>query len=335
MKHIIKLLTFWIPVKKWRKKARNYLQRLSLQQIILYYYLFQKNTVCIVSVDGMGDYIYLFGYMNEFKKIHNIKRLIFIARTKHQKFLAEKISAFDKVVLYEKFNVFSITSHSKYTFEKLFIGNFFQPEIYKHIPDKKCCALDGLKYLLDIEQDTELELDELKYEDAERKKKIETELAIFPKGKTVLISTQSVSCPTKIPDDFWINIANFLKKNGYQVLFNTQEKTFHNYRTIYPSKEDLKYYTDYFGYFISLRSGITDLVAVTSKAKNIVIYPTQFSSKEIYDILISAYGPFGEDIAEFMFEKWSLTKIGLHTFESFDINLNLNKLFDYMEKDKV
>ena len=335
MKMLAKLLTFWIPVKRWRKQARNFLQNLSIQQIVLHYYLLQKNIVCIASVDGMGDYIYLFGYMKEFKKIHNIKKLIFIARTKHQKFLAEKISAFDKVILYKNFDVLSVTSHSKYNSEKLFVGNFFQPEIYQNIPDNNCSALDGLKYLLDIDKNTKLELDELKYEDSDKKKKIEKELSHFPKGKTVLISTQSVSCPTKIQDNFWLKIADFLKTNGYEVLFNSQEKTFYGYPTIYPSKEDLKYYTDYFGCFVSLRSGITDLIATTSTAKNIVIYPTQFPSAEIRNILVSAYGPFDGNVAEFIFEKWSLRKIRYNTFEAFDTNLNLNDMLNYISRDEI
>jgi hypothetical protein len=78
----------------------------------------------------------------------------------------------------------------------------------------------------------------------------------------------------------------------------------------------------------SLRSGISDLVAVSSTAKNIVIYPTKFD-QEIIKILVNAFGNF--DIAQFIFEKWSLRKILNKGYEVFDDKLNLQGMLDYME----
>ena len=49
------------------------------------------------------------------------------------------------------------------------MGNFFQPIIYQNINDKTCCALDGLKYLLNLGKDAQLNLDIYKYENFDKK----------------------------------------------------------------------------------------------------------------------------------------------------------------------
>ena len=169
MKKLIRFLTFWIPVKKWRKGCRNLLSQLTLEYLTVFIRLIGKNNVGVLSCDGMGDYIYLLGYMDEFKKTHKIKKLIFLARSNHQKFLAEKVSAFDGVILVSSSFLTLVKSQYSYNYEKFLMGNFFQPIIYQNINDKTCCALDGLKYLLNLGKDAQLNLDIYKYENFDKK----------------------------------------------------------------------------------------------------------------------------------------------------------------------
>ena len=55
MKKLIRFLTFWIPVKKWRKKCRNLLSQLTLEYLTVFIRLIGKNNVGVLSCDGMGD----------------------------------------------------------------------------------------------------------------------------------------------------------------------------------------------------------------------------------------------------------------------------------------
>ena len=334
MNYIIKILTFWIPIKSWRKKCRNSLLKFNWQYLSILYHLRCGSSVAVLSCDGMGDYIYLFGYMDEFKKVNKIKKLIFLARSNHQKFLAEKVLAFDKIMIVKPNFISLINSSIKYDSEKFLIGNFFQSQIYENISDKNCLAIDGLKFLLNIDKEAKLNLDIFKNYDTSKIIEIEKKISCFPKGKTVLISTHSVSLPTETEYKFWLNIADFLKKEGYRVVFNSLETDFYGYETIYPPKEDLSLYTDYFGYFISLRSGISDLIAVSSSAKNIIIYPTNLNEEVLKKTIITAYGDFNIDVPQFIFEKWSLKKISslFEVFEVFDSKLDLNAMLDFMRK---
>lgn len=73
MKKLIRFLTFWIPVKKWRKKCRNLLSQLTLEYLTVFIRLIGKNNVGVLSCDGMGDYIYLWDLWMNLKKLIKLR----------------------------------------------------------------------------------------------------------------------------------------------------------------------------------------------------------------------------------------------------------------------
>lgn len=56
MKKLIRFLTFWIPVKKWRKKCRNLLSQLTLEYLTVFIRLIGKvKCQCSVIAGGLNS----------------------------------------------------------------------------------------------------------------------------------------------------------------------------------------------------------------------------------------------------------------------------------------
>jgi len=94
----------------------------------------------------------------------------------------------------------------------------------------------------------------------------EQKCIIFPEANSM----------TEINVEFWIDIARFLESEGFEVYFNKTRELdtrLSTYKTIDCTLDKIFDYVDEYGYLISMRSGICDLL-IRSSAKKIVVYPT-------------------------------------------------------------
>ncbi len=100
----------------------------------------------------------------------------------------------------------------------------------------------------------------------------------------------------------WIQIAQELEKLGYKCIFNSSNK-YANYETCFLSIKETIYLASLAKKIIAFRSGISELLAITTKCKMLLLYPngtTHFFSQKL-NISIKDYeerfkkGPFLAD----------------------------------------
>ncbi len=312
MRTVAKILSCFIPVKTIRKRVRNFLSNLSWNDILLKYYMLKKDVVCVAAITGMGDYIYVFSLLEEFKKKHNIKKICFIATTPHQYFLAKCYDCADIVVFCRNFNYTAWKPVYHYAGEKYFVADFFKPSVYKNFNNDIVSSIDGLKYLLDLPISTVPNI-KINYNIPKQQlKKVNEIIKKWPKGKTVLISMDSQSIKYDIPDEWWISFANKLKEKGFVPLFNVKANSFYSFDTIFPTREEFKFYVEYFGYLVSVRSGLCDYAASSTNTNCYVIYPIfNENDQKIRIRFETSYGKFNNSVTEFFFNKWDLKNCGL------------------------
>lgn len=104
-------------------------------------------------------------------------------------------------------------------------------------------------------------------------------LGIVPQ-KTVIVSPYAYSVKT-LPVWFWDRLACKLKEKGYQVFVSINDQNelnvFDNMKTIFFPYEESKAVLEYAGYFLGLRSGLCDIVALVEGCRQIVLYPEEMN----------------------------------------------------------
>lgn len=93
------------------------------------------------------------------------------------------------------------------------------------------------------------------------------------KNKTVVLSPYANTLQL-LPDWFWRKLTNILKEKGYCVLTNSNgqnEPVIDGTIGVFLQYKDLKYFLEYCGYFVGIRSGLCDIIS-SFKCKKIIIY---------------------------------------------------------------
>lgn len=92
--------------------------------------------------------------------------------------------------------------------------------------------------------------------------------------KTVLLAPHSVTFNSKdLSVDFWLRIAENLMKNGYSVVFNTDNKIYRNYPNVFLPMNQMISFAGMCQASISFRSGFNDILAGCGIQNMFVIYP--------------------------------------------------------------
>lgn len=95
------------------------------------------------------------------------------------------------------------------------------------------------------------------------------------KDRSVLITPDAQIFSVDALDEiFWINLADILKKNGYEVIFNSKKK-YGNYESVFLQLGETIYCVRNFDAVIGLRSGLHDVLAGTTNTKIFSIYPRE------------------------------------------------------------
>ncbi len=129
-------------------------------------------------------------------------------------------------------------------------------------------------------------------------------------GKTVIISPYANSCANAFPIEVYSLIANSLKRMGFSVgtNINGKEKELPGTVALHFLVKDAKSILEKAGYFISMRSGLCDVVGKV-KCKQVVLY--------------NANSHCGRNQENSYF---SLSKIGLGNDDILELNVNQNKI---------
>ncbi len=90
--------------------------------------------------------------------------------------------------------------------------------------------------------------------------------------KTIFISKDSNSFNSKLlSEDFWLKKAEEYKKQGYEIVFNSNQKEYHGYKTIFLPMAEQLYFCSLCKKVLAIRSGFNDLLGIM-KLENLEIY---------------------------------------------------------------
>lgn len=102
-------------------------------------------------------------------------------------------------------------------------------------------------------------------------------------NKKIIILSPDAVFASKLPINFWEELERKIKKNGFQVLYNSKNAKLIN-KSIYFSLGEAIPISEMIEGIISIRSGLCDLLS-TSKTKLVIIYPEMkwINSNSLYD----------------------------------------------------
>lgn len=229
-----------------------------------------------VPSPGLGDVYFFASYISQFKK-NNPGTIGVLLRENRCVNLLKHFPDIDEVYV----------SHDY--FIRCFNSDSSTPKIKKHAVTKiqfpynsdiyapKCFGMH-YAYLLGLKKNTVIQVKELdnKYIDLAKN---EYSKNFLDYSKTIIIAPYSRYFNSQIcPVEFWKQIADRLISNGYNVVFNTMDKNYSDYKCIFPQEiMVLIGMIKLCKTFISMRAGINDVLGGFGVKHQIIFYPTNFS----------------------------------------------------------
>lgn len=222
--------------------------------------IYPEKTILYCGSQSNGDYYLLSGVLDEYLKCKNDNYIFVIPDNLIH--LIRVLDSYKQVVFLNKKEFFSIVMYLHFDKSTKINAKDVSPWIFF---DKNECFINRPKFNFPT-------LNELP----------QNELEVINIKKTVLISpyeqTVSVKNESVLPGKFWEDIAEAYKKLGYMVLTNCKntvsEPPIKGTFACYPSFSGIHLFVEKCGTFVGMRSGLTDIIAMT-KAKKIILYPSE------------------------------------------------------------
>lgn len=270
MMYIIKILTFWIPIKKWRKNCRNKLLNLFLLKRFMRKVTkkYPEGIFLLSPHSGIGEFVQSLCLMKALK--HKISKQIVIITSKKTeedicKLYNNTVSCYydPNLKIYETNNISESLEPGKlYPFYAL-----PKPTAIKRTKD-----IDFLKDFFLLPQNAKIE--KIK---PHRPKKIDDSFLklenIFKTQKTILLFPDANTYDsTVVTNELWIEVASRLQNAGYTCIFNSNE-VFKGFLNIFLPIDKTMYLSSLATTIITFRSGLSELLALATNCKMLVIYP--------------------------------------------------------------
>ena len=228
----------------------------------------------IVMPQGLGDILFFCMFAEEYKKIHNVKKLALVVTKKHFLDLAKLYKTSFEKIIYIDASIFNDVNANRFT--------FFYPKIYDDNNPQEH-LIDAVKNAMGVPRNTNAYYPMIYIKKTE-KKKIES-MGVHI-GKSILIAPDAVSCSIDMVEQEWIGIADMLTNMGYTVFFNSKNQDLYgSYKKVFLSVRETIIFTHYAGAFLGFRSGLCDVIAAFSDCKQFIIYPNNKKKDEFKSIV--------------------------------------------------
>lgn len=312
IKRIINLLFFFN--KSLRKKLRTELDLELIKSINKEISESYPNDYIIFSRNGVGDIYFVASLLEEFKKKEPTKKIIYMTdKPKLVKFISS-FSGVDKVVADKDFKILQVISPLQKKMEPGKINYLYFP--YRG-SKKNFVFADSYANLLDLDLKTQRSLPKLTKENLQKAEAEFKRLKCTP-DKTIILIPEAVMFDYKVlTTKFWTKLADILKKEGYQVVFNSKSKAFKNYKSTFLEMTDFIAFCKLVKHIISFRSGVCDVLAGANINNITAIYPQNldviWANKFIFDNLLNKYH-----------EQVGLTEFE-NIFNIYSLNSNFNR----------
>lgn len=272
-KIIASLASIFILNASKRRKVRQDIKRAYRNnknvQIIRLIKEKYSDAYCIFSRYGIGDIFFIASLLKEFKKKNGGKVVYFTEKKSLVKYL-KAFPSIDEVIFDKELSFLQEDQTMQHHLQKGTLNKLFFP--YRGTKETYTFS-DNYNNLLDLPLDTVRELpiiSDSNYKKAEQ----EFHAIQATPSKTVLIIPDATMFDYKIIDiSFWIELANKLQEQGYDVVFNSKLKIFKKFKTTFLPIMDFLAFAQQSKYIISFRSGISDLLAGVNITNMTAIYP--------------------------------------------------------------
>lgn len=225
---------------------------------------------------NLGDYYVICSFLNQFSKLHNSKSITIVSNAKLAQ-IANLFSAVQKIVVIDDMpkgtyvnrlvlaiNGFKSGTLIPVAFSVLSLEDQIKKRIHSYDLAKNFLQLP--LNLLSPKPDKNWDGELKKIEELFNK-------ANLRKGKTVIIAPYSNTVP-QYTMDFWKRIVQLCKNAELDVATNISrgEKPIEGTEGLFFNLSDSIIITEYAGVFISIRSGLCDILS-SSRAKKLILYP--------------------------------------------------------------
>ena len=254
-------------IRKGLKERLNAKARAQIARLINSKY---SDCYCFFSRYGIGDIFFIASLIKEFKKNNNNAKVVYFTEKKHLVPYLKAFSSIDEVVFNSEF---AFLQDEKVLQRRPEIGklNFlFFP--YKGGKATYTFA-DNYTNLLGLPLDAEREMPSVSPQNFENAKKEYEFLGLTPEKTVVLIPEATMFDYRVLTPVFWKNLADKLESMGFNVVFNTLNKEYEEYKTTFLPVIDFLIFASKARKIVAFRSGITDLLAGYGLKNIITIYP--------------------------------------------------------------
>ncbi|MBO4401393.1 MAG: hypothetical protein J5809_06060 [Selenomonadaceae bacterium] len=234
--------------------------------------------------EGMGDSVAVFFWLKEYRKLHDKKILILCVNPLREEIMrtcpyAEEVirispQVFDFLSIYyaEEYDIVKVltapysdrvvNASKKFPLDRLY--NCFLPEVFRDflgIPT----SVEFKKYPVSIPESS-----------VARAKELFSQMNLT-RGKTVFIVTEGL-CFNGLEhhNDFWLKLVRRLQVEGYDVVFNGQNKFFSNCKSVFLSFFESSAFVGLCGHVVSSPTGFVETICAFNTVDSInlqIIYP--------------------------------------------------------------
>lgn len=289
-KLLTRLNNIFVLDAKYRRRWRSVLLKEYYSNKIKYIiHEKYKDYYVFFSRNGVGDVFFAASLMHEFKK-RNPGKIVYLTEKKSIAKFLKTFKAIDKVIYdkdFEKLQGMEIVQR-RIKKEQL---NFLYFPYRGNKPNYTFC--DSYANLLNVPLDVERELPQISEEHIEIANK-EFEKLKIKSEKTIILIPENVMWDYKVlKPKFWKKLADQLIKKGYDVVFNSKNKQYKNYKNTFININAFIYFSSKVKHIVSFRSGINDLLAGMGIENQTTIYPYNmdviWANKFIFDELLNKY----------------------------------------------
>ncbi len=273
---ILALLVFAKYRKKWLKLMLYFAQIKNIQEN-------NKNAYIFVLFNPWGDFFLACSLFEEFKKSHKDAEIVVLCNGKFRMDVVKMFPAVNKIInIKNDFYTYLMQHEPNQILTKgiIYEMNHWQ---FKQAPNIR--PLDfGQLYakMLDLPSTYKYSLPNIEEKVQEKVRKYFKNQNIDIK-KIVMLFPHANSFNEKLlAKDFWEDIANYVKSIGYIPIINSKDINFKGIKSLFLSVPELIYLSQNVFVNICLRSGITDILAISNAPNIIVITP-----KDVYFNTIS------------------------------------------------
>ena len=273
---LIKFLCIFVPTKSLRDKIRNNTYKkqkdISIKKLKKMY----PNSIFFwLPIGGVGEFTEIICSMKPFKEKIN-KNIVLLTNKKLER---DVISLIDENIVkcyYEDvlyFDVSKVRDETLYLEDNLSSDKIYPAYKYANENFIKRDSITGfLKDYYHLDQD--VEINRITPVRPKNKDKNFLELEkIFKNKKTIFIFPEANTYDyTIITKEVWIDIAKKLTNDGYTCIFNSKEK-YGDFINVFLDIKETLYLASLANSIITFRSGIAELLAISTTCNMIVAYP--------------------------------------------------------------